>query len=143
MAIRFFFFLILFTGSLFRLFSQNSHDFMIGGGFDFIKTDNSKVLDKAQIGFEANYFVTRNFTVTAGVEIWTFRDESFAFGSRWYFMDDFFMRFRGLIGENDFTIGAGGAITLRPNLRLEIIGDFYFEGEFALRTGLAYIIRTR
>ncbi len=116
---------------------------MLGGGFDFIKTDNEKILDKAQFGFEANYFVTRNFTVSAGAEIWTFRDESFAFGTRWYFMDDFFMRFRGLIGENDFTIGGGGAIHLKPNLRLEIIGDFYFKGEFALRTGIAYIIRTR
>ena len=116
---------------------------MIGGGFDVIKTDNDKLFDKLQVGFEANYFVIREFTATAGIEIWTYRDESFVIGSRWYFMDNLYMRFRGLIGENDFSIGAGGAIPLKPNLRLEIVGDFYFEGDFALRTGLAYIIRTR
>lgn len=116
---------------------------MIGGGFDFIKTDNSKILDKAQVGIEASYFVITKFSVTAGVEMWTYRDESFAFGTRWYPFTGLFMRFRGLIGENDFNIGVGGAIPMRRNWRIEVIGDYYFDGEFALRTGLAYVIRTR
>lgn len=116
---------------------------MIGGGFDLIKSDNDKLFDKAQVGLEANYFVTREVTLNAGVELWSNQNESFTFGARWYFVDNFFMRGRGLIGENDFSLGAGGAIHLKPNLRLEIIGDFYFEGDFAVRTGVAYIIRTR
>lgn len=138
-----YFLILLFSLSASIASAQSSYDFMLGGGFDLIKTDNSKILDKAQVGFEANYFVISKFTVTAGVEIWTYRDESFAFGSRWYPLNNFFMRFRGLIGENDFNIGLGGAIPLKQNLRLEVIGDYYFDGEFALRTGVAYIIRTR
>lgn len=124
-------------------YSQSSNDLMIGGAMDFLKTDNDKLFDKAQIGLEVNYFVVRKFTVTAGVEIWTNRDESFVFGSRYYFTDHFFARGRGLIGENDFSLGAGGAIALKKNWRFELIGDFYFEGEFAVRTGLAYIIPLR
>jgi hypothetical protein len=121
-------------------YAQSSQDFMIGGGLDFLKTDNQELFQKAQIGFEANYFVIRKFTVTAGVDLWTERESSFVFGSRWYLADKFFARFRGLIGQNDFSIGAGGAIPFKHNWRFELIGDFYFEGEFAVRTGVAYVI---
>lgn len=114
---------------------------MIGGGLDFLKTDNQDLFKKAQIGFEANYFVIRKFTVTAGVELWTERESSFVFGSRWYLADKFFTRFRGLIGQNDFSIGAGGALPFQKNWRFELIGDFYFKGEFAVRTGVAYVIK--
>lgn len=116
---------------------------MLGGGIDLFKTDNTGAFEKTQVGFEANYFVIRKFSVAAGAEIWTRSEESFAFGFRWYMIDNVFLRCRGLIGENDFSIGAGGAIPLKQNLRLEIVGDFYFEGEFALRTGLAYILRSK
>ncbi|MBX2969734.1 MAG: hypothetical protein KF803_10220 [Cyclobacteriaceae bacterium] len=129
--------LIGFTGTA---FAQSSQDFMIGGGLDFLKTDNQEILQKAQFGFEANYFVIRKFTVTAGVELWTERESSFVFGSRWYLADKFFTRFRGLIGQNDFSIGAGGAIPFKRNWRFELIGDFYFDKEFAVRTGVAYVI---
>ncbi|MBX2961902.1 MAG: hypothetical protein KF687_05265 [Cyclobacteriaceae bacterium] len=122
------------------LYAQSSQDFMIGGALDFLKTDNQDLFGKAQIGFEANYFVIRKFTVTAGVDIWTNRDASFVFGSRWYLADKFFTRFRGLIGENDFSIGAGGAIPFQNNWRFEVMGDFYFKGDFAVRGGVAYII---
>ncbi|QOI97428.1 MAG: hypothetical protein HRU69_07970 [Flammeovirgaceae bacterium] len=124
-------------------YSQSSNDLMLGGAMDFLKTDNDNLFDKAQVGFELNYFVIRKFTITAGAEIWTKRDESFVFGSRYYFTDHFFARGRGLIGQNDFSLGAGGAIPLKNSWRLELIGDFYFEGEFAVRTGLAYIIPLR
>jgi hypothetical protein len=142
MAIRFFVLTIFLFLSLSSA-AQSTNDFMIGGGFDLLKTDNTEVFEKAQLGLEANYFVIRTFSVTAGVEIWTKSEESFAFGFRWYLMDNIYLRFRGLIGENDFSTGVGGAIPLRKNLRLEIMGDFYFEGEFAVRTGLAYILRSR
>ena len=138
-ALLYIFFLIITLNG----FSQSSRDFMVGGGFDVIKTDNDRLFDKAQIGFEANYFVIREVTLTAGMDIWTKRENSFVFGARWYFLDNFFMRGRGLIGENDFSLGAGGAIPLKPDFRLELMGDFYFKGEFAVRAGLAYIIRTR
>jgi hypothetical protein len=124
-------------------YAQSSNDLMVSGGIDLLKTDNNELFDKAQLGFEANYFAVRKFTITAGVELWTNRDESFVFGSRYYFTDNFFGRGRALIGENDFSLGAGGALVLKNNWRLELMGDFYFEGEFALRTGVAYVIPLR
>lgn len=137
----------LFALSLFfcasHAYCQSSNDIMLGGALDFLKTDNDKLFGKAQFGFELNYFVIRKFTITAGAEIWTNRGESFVFGSRYYFTDHFFTRGRGLIGENDFSLGAGGTIPLTNNWRLELIGDFYFEGEFAVRTGVAYVIPLR
>jgi hypothetical protein len=132
---------LLFCTSL--SYSQSSNDLMLGASMDFLKTDNDRLFDKAQFGFELNYFVIRKFTLTAGTEIWTKRDGSFVFGSRYYFTDHFFARGRALIGQNDFSLGAGGAIPLRKNWRLELTGDFYFEGKFAVRTGIAYVIRTR
>lgn len=137
---RYFLFLI-FILAVTLSFSQSSQDFMLGGGLDLLKTDNEKLFDKAQVGIELNYFVIRKVTLTAGVEIWTRRDESFVFGSRYYFTDHIFARARGLIGENDFSLGLGGAVALKKNLRFELLGDFYFNGEFALRSGLAYILR--
>jgi hypothetical protein len=137
---RYFLFLI-FILAVTLSFSQSSQDFMLGGGLDLLKTDNEKLFDKAQVGIELNYFVIRKVTLTAGVEIWTRRDESFVFGSRYYFTDHIFARARGLIGENDFSLGLGGAVALKKNLRFELLGDFYFKGEFALRSGLAYILR--
>ncbi|MFN3839882.1 MAG: hypothetical protein ACK4RF_04165 [Cyclobacteriaceae bacterium] len=124
-------------------YTQSSNDIMLGGAIDLLKTDHKNLFDKAQFGFELNYFVIRKFTIIAGVEIWTGRDESFVFGSRYYFTDHFFARGRGLIGENDFSLGAGGAIPLRHNWRFEVTGDFYFKGEFAVRTGMAYVISLR
>jgi hypothetical protein len=121
--------------------AQNANDLMITGGLDLIKTDNIKLFDKAQIGFEAHYFVTRRFTTSVGMEIWTFQDESFVFGSRWYLQDNLFIRGRALIGENDFSLGIGGSFPLKNSFRAEVAGDYYFKGEFALRGGFAYIIR--
>ncbi|MDL5049252.1 hypothetical protein QQ054_24875 [Oscillatoria amoena NRMC-F 0135] len=135
--------LVLFFCATLTSYSQSSNDIMLGGALDFLKTDNNNLFDKAQFGFELNYFAIRKFTLTAGVEIWTNRDESFVFGSRYYFTDHFFARGRALIGENDFSLGAGGAIPLRKNWRFEVIGDFYVEGEFAVRTGMAYVIPLR
>jgi hypothetical protein len=123
--------------------AQSANDFMISGALDLIKTDNQEMFDKAQIGIEANYFVIRKFTATAGLEIWTFNNESFVIGSRWYPTDNLFVRFRGLIGENDFSTGIGGAFPLKPNLRFELIGDFYFRGEFAVRTGVSFILPSK
>jgi len=122
-------------------FSQRAHDFLVGGGFDIIKTDNAGFVQKAQVGGEFNYFLAKKFTATGGVEAWKDNNVSLVVGGRWYPLDHFFARVRGLIGVNDLSIGAGWNRPLANNFRFEAIGDYYFEGEFAARVGLTYLIR--
>lgn len=133
--------LSLFFLLTFAALSQSSNDFMLGAGMDLLKTDNSQLFSKAQIGLELNYFVVRKVSISAGLEVWTEARESFAFGARYYFNDYILARARGLIGVNDFSLGLGGTIPIKKNVRIELLGDFFFEGEFALRGGIAYIIR--
>ena len=90
----------LFTVSLY-LKAQSTNDFLIAGAMDLIKTDNTKLFNKVQTGVEVNYFIQRNFAVGAGAEIWT-QKNSFMMGVRWYPTDNVFVRFRGLIGVNDW-----------------------------------------
>ena len=124
------------------LLAQSTHDFLLSGGMDIIKTDNVKLFDKAQLGLEANYFVTRNFSVGAGAELWTRQKNSFVMGVRWYADDHLFFRFRGLIGTNDASIGIGWSKPLNEKWRFEGIGDFYFnQSAFGLRAGVSYLIR--
>jgi hypothetical protein len=123
------------------LHAQITNDLLLSGAPDILKSDNTGIFEKAQLGLEAIFFVKRNFTVSAGIDMWTERDDSFIFGSRWYFYKNFCSRFRALIGENDFSIGLGGAIPINANWRFEIMGDYYFEREVALRAGVAYLIR--
>jgi hypothetical protein len=122
-------------------FAQIAKDLMFGGGFDLIKTDNNGAFSKAQIGIEANYFIDKQFTGTAGVDIWTDSKTSFVLGGRWYPMDDFFVRARGFIGANDLAIGAGWSKPFKENWKFEAMGDFYFHLDFAVRVGVAYVIR--
>jgi hypothetical protein len=122
--------------------AQSTHDVLLGGGFDLLKTDNKALFKKAQLGFEANYFVVRHFAVGVGAEIWTTNQKSsFVMGARWYANDHVFLRLRGLIGANDAALGLGYSKPLDRNLRLEGMGDFYFTGSFGLRAGLAYILK--
>lgn len=122
-------------------YSQIAKDFMVGGGLDLIKSDNDGFLDKAQLGVEGNYFITRKLTGTAGFEIWTGDDFSFVLGGRWFPLEEAFVRVRGLVGENDLSIGGGWTKPLNESWRFEAMGDFYFKGEFAIRAGVAYVIR--
>jgi hypothetical protein len=125
-------------------FGQSSTDFMISGGLDLIKTDFNNPFEKAQIGLEANYFVVRNFSAGAGVEIWTDQKSSFVMGARWYPMDHVFVRFRGLIGANDAAVGAGWAKPLNDTWRFEAMGDFFFgQTEFSVRAGVSYLIKKK
>jgi hypothetical protein len=124
-------------------FSQIANDFLVGGGFDLIKTDNDGIAQKAQIGFEGNYFITKQFTASGGLELWSDNHASLAIGGRWYPIENFFTRIRGLVGENDISIGGGWNKPIDKNWHFEAIGDFYFEGEFAIRAGLMYVIRTK
>ena len=114
---------------------------MVGVQLDIVKTDNSGIFDKAQFGAEVNYFVTKSFTGTTGFEIWTGDDVSFLIGARWYPTEDAFIRARGLIGENDLSIGGGWTKPINDRLRFEAIGDFYFKVDFSIRVGLVYIVR--
>ena len=132
--------LLLITG---MASAQIAKDIIVGGSFDIIKTDNDKFLDKAQFGGELNYFFTRHITGTTGFEIWTGDDISFVVGGRWYPVEEAFVRARGLIGENDFSIGGGWTRPLNENWKFEAMADFYFEGEFAIRVGAVYIIRRK
>lgn len=124
------------------MLAQSTSDIMLGGGLDLIKTDNSGLFEKVQVGVELNYFVARHFAVGIGSEIWSENRNSFTMGARWYANDNIFVRFRGLIGANDVAIGAGYAKALTQYLRLEGMGDFYIDRpEFALRVGLSYVIK--
>ena len=122
--------------------AQSTHDLLVSGGLDVIKTDNTKLFDKAQVGLEANYFLQRHFSVGAGAEFWTRQRNSFVMGVRWYPIDEVFFRFRGLIGANDAALGAGWSKALSEKWRFEAMGDFYFnQSAFGARAGLSYVIR--
>ena len=128
---------LAFTGQ-----AQSTHDVLVAGGLDFIKTDNHGLFKKAQFGFDANYFVVRHFAVGLGSELWTTKQKSsFVMGMRWYANDQVFIRLRGLIGANDASLGLGYAKPIGTNLLAEGMGDFYFSGNFGLRFGLAYILK--
>ena len=132
-------FLLFSTG---KIFSQSTHDILVSGGLDLIKSDNIKLFEKAQIGLEGNYFIQRHFSAGLGVEIWTKQKSSFVIGARWYADDHLFFRLRGLIGINDASAGIGWSRTLNEKWRFEGIGDFYFnQSDFALRAGVGYVLR--
>lgn len=124
--------------------AQSSNDILLSGGFDLIKTDYSRFADKLQLGAEANYFVVRHFAAGAGVELWTRHPSSFAMGVRYYPIDNFFVRFRGLIGANDVALGGGWSKPINEKWRFEAIGDFYLgQTEFSIRAGVGYVIKSK
>ena len=125
--------------------AQSTKDFLLDAAFDLVKTDNQKLFGKAQFGMEANYFVVRHFAVGMGVEQWTTGPTtSFVMGARWYPVEKLFVRFRGLIGANDATVGVGWSQPVKNSFRLEAMCDFYFGStEFALRLGGAFVLRAR
>ncbi len=132
---------ILLSISMIAGYAQIAGDYLVGLQADLVKTDNSGVFEKAQFGAELNYFVTKNLTGTTGFEIWTGNDLSFLIGARWYPREDGFVRVRGLIGENDLSIGGGWVKSLNESLKFEAIADFYFKIDFSIRAGFVYVIR--
>jgi hypothetical protein len=136
-------FIALFCSAASFVQAQSTHDFMFGGGFDFLKTDIRSLLNKAQTGFELHYFVDRRFAVGAGTEFWSNNQKnSFMMGARWYANDHVFLRFRGLIGANDASFGIGYAKPIDKNFRAEGMGDYYFGGAaFAFRIGVSYVLK--
>jgi hypothetical protein len=124
--------------------SQIARDWMINAHGDLIKSDNSGYFEKLQGSVEANYFVSRKFSATGGIEFWTDGLEaSVVIGGRWCPIPEAFVRLRGLIDTNDISIGGGWAKPLKNNWRFEAIGDIYTEGHIAIRAGFAYIIRIK
>lgn len=130
-------FMLLMVSSLLS-FGQRAQTIMIGAHADLIRSDNDGFFEKAQGGVEANYFFSRKFSGTAGVEWWSPDRVSLLLGARLRPIDEAFLRVRGLIGQ-DLSIGGGFA---RPidNFRIEAMADFYFSGQLAIRAGLAYVI---
>src|SRR5688572_13745842 len=109
----------------FLVFSQRN-DFLVGMNFDLIKSDNDGYFEKAQVGLDINYFFSNKVTIATGVEIWTRGKPSAVIGTRWYPTRDAYVRIRGLIGENDVSVGAGWAKPVTEVLRFESMADFYF-----------------
>jgi hypothetical protein len=121
--------------------AQDASDYVIGVHADLVKTDNASMFGKAQLGAEVNYFVNNKFTVGTGLEVWTSEDFSFVIGARYYPGENGFIRLRGLVGENDLSIGGGWVKPLSDNVRMEAIADFYFSIDFSIRAGIVYVIR--
>lgn len=136
-------YLILLATFLFTVNTQAqiAKDFIFGGGIDLVKSDYQDFFNKMQIGLEANYYLTREFTASGGFELWVEDKASIAIGGRWYFIEEAFIRVRGLIGENDLNIGFGWTKPISHDLKFEAIADFYFEGDLAIRAGLVYVMR--
>ena len=123
--------------------AQSTGDWMFGAGLDVFKTDNEELFDKTQLGLEANYFLVRNFALTAGLDIWSQGPTYIVLGTRFYPINPVFIKFRGLIGdEAELALGMGYAKSLNRNWRAEVGGDYFFnQGELAIRVGIAYVLR--
>jgi hypothetical protein len=119
--------------------AQNSKDLTLGVQVDIVKSDYHGYFERVQIGIESNYFLSKKFSATVGIEYWSESTQlSGVIGARWYPVPDAFVRARGFVGANDISIGGGWVKPLRGNLRFEAIGDIYFEGQIAIRAGLIY-----
>lgn len=123
-------------------YAQYNEGTLIGVHLDLIKSDHDGYLKKAQMGLEANYFLSKKFTATGGLEYWSRNGASAVVGMRWYPVQDAYVRLRGMLGANDdVSIGGGWAKPMTEKLRFESMADFYFEGNFSIRAGIAFIIR--
>jgi hypothetical protein len=122
--------------------AQSAKDFMTGVNVDLIKSSNDGYFEKVQASAELNYFISRKFTATGGIEWWTSNNQvSLIIGTRWYPISDAFLRLRGLVGANELSVGGGWAKPLNVNMKFEAMGDVYFRGDIAIRAGLVYLFR--
>ena len=122
-------------------FGQAEGDFLVGLHLDLIKSDYDGYFEKGQVCLEGSYFVSRKFAATGGIEVWTRDGASAVIGARYFPINDAYIRVRGLIGANDLSIGGGWAKPMTEELRFESMADFYFNGTFCIRAGLAFLIR--
>jgi hypothetical protein len=135
--------LILLVAHGFLSNAQSEGDVLVGINVDLIKSDYDGYFQKTQVGLEGNYFFSQKFTATAGVEVWTREGVSAVIGLRWFPINDAYIRARALIGQNDLSIGGGWSKPMTEELRFESMADFYFNGTFCIRAGLAFLIRKR
>jgi hypothetical protein len=134
--------LLLFVFISFQVHSQYNDGVLIGSNLDLIKSDHDGYFEKVQVGLEANYFLSDKVSATGGIEVWSRDGASAVMGARWYPIQDAFIRARGMIGKNDdFSIGGGWAKPMSETLRFESMADFYFEGTFSIRAGIAVILK--
>jgi hypothetical protein len=125
-----------------QVYSQYNDGVLIGSNLDLIKSDHDGYFEKVQVALEANYFLSEKFSATGGIEVWSRDGASAVMGTRWYPVQDAFVRLRGMIGKNnDISIGGGWAKPMTETLRFESMADFYFEGTFSIRAGFAVILR--
>lgn len=119
--------------------------YLFNFNIDAYKTDNRnpiEFVDKAQFGFEFNFFLLTQLSFTSGVEIWTDRGVSFIPGARFYPIQPVFLRFRPMLGkEVDYAFGVGYARKITDLWRLEVMTDYYFENSnLAIRFGVGYTL---
>lgn len=134
--------LLLFFLLLLSVPSAAQRALLLGANMDLIRSDHNGFFGRAQGGIEANYFFSRKFSGTAGVEVWTGRRIIPALGVRLWPIDEAFVRLRALPGE-DLSIGGGFTRPLKNHFRIEAMADFYFAGDIAIRAGLAYALAQR
>jgi hypothetical protein len=132
--------ILLLLFSSVEAFAQEAGDFLVGLHMDLIKSDYDSYFEKAQVGLEGSYFISRKFAGTGGIEVWTREGASAVIGMRYFPINDAYIRVRGLIGANDLSIGGGWAKPMTEELRFESMADFYFNGTFCIRAGLAFLI---
>lgn len=121
---------------------ETQAQFMLSAGMDIYKTDHDGFGEKTQIGIEGNYFLTRSFTVLGGIEFWSAGPSSqIIFGSRWYIVDQVYLKFRGLMSHTaDVSLGMGHSQAFSRNWRFDIGGDYFYNSkEMAFRLGLGYV----
>jgi hypothetical protein len=127
-----------------HVFSQVKNDLLIGVQADLIKTNTAGYFKRFQVGAEGNFFFSEKFTITGGVEYWTqVRQFSLVAGGRWYPTSDAFLRVRGLLGANDFSLGGGWSRPVTNDFRFEALSDFYFAGHITIRAGFTYTFRKK
>lgn len=124
--------------------AQSSKDFTFGYQLDIVKSDYNGYFERVQTGLEASYFLSKKFSLTAGAEYWSERNQfSGVVGGRWFPVPEAFVRARGFFGANDISIGGGWVKPLKEHLRFEAIGDIYFGGQIAIRAGISYTFPKR
>ena len=136
-----FFYFLLFVSA--TALAQEKEDILLGSHMDLIKSTNDGYFQGVQIGLEGNYFFSQKFAGTAGLEIWNREGLSAVIGGRWYPTGDAYIRVRGLVGANDFSVGGGFAKPIAELIRIEAMTDFYFEGNFAIRAGFAFLLKNK
>lgn len=135
--------LVLVVGMMLMVFlvkAQGTGDMLIGGGLDILKSNNIGFGNQVQLGVEVNYFINSQFTVSAGFENWTAGKTSLVLGGRYFIKDNIFARIRGIIGDNDLSIGGGYSHPINKHWRIEAMGDIFLVGDFAIRGGVAYLL---